>query len=187
MARVPHVSREDLPAEKQSLYDHIERTRGGIDGRGMPNSFRLLLNSPDAAQAVGALGEHIRLRSTLHPAFRETAILGVARALDSQYVWAHHEPIARDVGVRPQVIESIRSGRAPMGLPPKEGVFAQAGKEFVRNGALSERTFQAIEHLLGPEGAVELVVVIGYYAMLNAVLGSLGIELDEHLEATLPV
>ena len=60
------------------------------------------------------------------------------------------------VGVRPQVIEAIRSGRAPMGLPPKEGVFAQAGKEFVRNGALSERTFQAIEHLLGPEGAVEL-------------------------------
>jgi len=187
MARIPYVSREDLPAERQSLYDHIERTRSGIDGKGMPNSFRLLLNGPDAAEAVGALGEHIRLRSTLHPAFRETAILGVARALDSQYVWAHHEPIARAVGVRPQVIESIRSGRAPMGLPPKEGVFAQAGKEFVRSGALSERTFQAIEHLLGPEGAVELVVVIGYYAMLNGVLGSLGIELDEHLEATLPV
>ena len=187
MARVPYVSREDLPAEKQSIYDHIESTRSGIDGRGIPNSFRLLMNSPDAAEAVGALGEHIRLGSTLHPAFRETAILGVARALDSQYVWAHHEPIARAVGVRPQVIESIRSGRAPMGLPPKEGVFAQAGKEFVRNGALSERTFQAIEHLLGPEGAVELVVVIGYYAMLNAVLGSLGIDLDEHLEASLPV
>ena len=187
MARVPYVSREDLPAEKQSVYDHIEATRGGIDGKGIPNSFRLLLNSPDAAEAVGTLGEHIRLGSTLHPAFRETAILGVARALDSQYVWAHHEPIARAVGVRPQVIESIRSGRAPMGLPPKEGVFAQAGKEFVHNGSLSERTFQAVEHLLGPQGAVELVVVIGYYAMLNAVLGSLGIELDEHLEASLPV
>ena len=187
MARIPYISRDDLPAGKQSVYDHIAKTRGGIDGKGMPNSFRLLMNSPDAAEAVGVLGEHIRLRSTLHPAFRETAILGVARALDSQYVWAHHEPIARAVGVRPEVIESIRSGRAPMGLPPKEGVFAQAGKEFVRNGALSERTFQAIEHLLGPEGAVELVVVIGYYAMLNGVLGSLGIELDEHLETTLPV
>ncbi|MCY3543626.1 MAG: carboxymuconolactone decarboxylase family protein [Chloroflexi bacterium] len=187
MARVPYISRDDLPADKRPLYDHIEQTRGGIDGKGMPNSFRLLLNSPDGAEAVGALGEHIRLRSSLHPAFRETAILGVARALDSQYVWAHHEPIARSVGVRDEVIESIRSGRAPMGLPPKEGVFAQAGKEFVRNGALGERTFQAVEHLLGPEGAVELVVVIGYYTMLNAVLGSLGIELDDHLEATLPI
>ena len=185
MARVPYVSREDLPDDKRRIYDHIADTRGGIDGHGMPNSFRLLLNSPDAAEAVGQVGEHIRLRSTLHPAFRETAILGVARALDSDYVWAHHEPIARAVGVRPQVIEAIRSGRAPMGLPPKEGVFAQAGKEFARDGALSERTFQAIEHLLGPEGAVELVLVVGYYAMLNGVLGSLGIELDGHLEATL--
>ena len=187
MAYVPYISREDLPAGKQPIFDRIAETRGGIDGKGMPNSFRLLLNSPDAAEAVGALGEHVRLNSSLHPAFRETAILGVARALNSQYVWAHHEPIAREVGVRPQVIEAIRSGRAPMGLPPKEGVFAQAGKEFAQNGALSERTFQAIEHLLGPQGAVELVVVIGYYVMLNGVLGSLGIELDEHLEATLPV
>lgn len=187
MARIPYISRDDLPADKQSIYDHIAATRGGIDGKGMPNSFRLLMNSPDTAESVGALGEHVRLRSSLHPAFRETAILGVARALDSQYIWAHHEPIARNVGVRPQVIEAIRSGKAPMGLPPKEGVFAQAGKEFARNGALSERTFQAIEHLLGPEGAVELVVVIGYYAMLNGVLGSLGIEMDEHLEATMPV
>ena len=185
MARIPYIGKDDLPADKQHIYDQIEATRGGIDGHGMPNSFRLLLNSPDAAEAVGRLGEHIRLRSTLHPAFRETAILGVARALDSDYVWAHHEPIARAVGVRPQVIDAIRSGRAPMGLPPKEGVFAQAGKEFVRNGALSERTFQAIEHLLGAEGAVELVVVIGYYAMLNGVLGSLGIELDAHLTASL--
>ena len=68
MARVPYVSREDLPAEKQSVYDRIAETRGGIDGHGMPNSFRLLLNSPDAAEAVGQLGEHVRLRSTLHPA-----------------------------------------------------------------------------------------------------------------------
>ena len=62
MARVPYVSREDLPAEKQSIYDNLEATRGGIDGKGIPNSFRLLLNSPDAAEAVGALGEHIQAR-----------------------------------------------------------------------------------------------------------------------------
>lgn len=186
MARVPYVSREDLSADKQPIYDHIAATRGGIDGGEMPNSFRLLMNSPDAADAVGRLGEHVRLGSTLDAVIRETAILGVARALDSRYVWGHHEPVARAVGVRPAVIEAIRSGRAPMGLPPKEGVFVQAGKEFVRDGALSEHTFQAVEHLLGSQGVVELVVVIGYYVMLNAMLASLGVEPDAHLEASLP-
>lgn len=36
-------------------------------------------------------------------------------------------------------------------------------------------------------GAVDLVVVIGYYAMLNAVLASLGVELEPHLAPSLPV
>ena len=187
MARVPYVSRDDLAIDKQSIYDRIAETRSSIEGGGMPNSFRLLMNSPAAAEAVGHLGEYIRLHSALDPAARETAILGVARALNSQYEWAHHEPVARAVGVRDAVIEAIRSGRAPMGLPPKEGVFAQAGKELAQNGALAERTFQAVEHLLGAQGAVDLVVAIGYYAMLNAVLASLGVELEPHLAPSLPV
>ena len=94
--------------------------------------------------------------------------------------------MARAVGVRDEVIEAIRSGRAPMGLPPKEGVFAQASKELVKDGVIGERTFQAVEHLLGPSGAVDLLVVISYYAMLHRTLASLGIELEPHLEPLLP-
>ena len=69
---------------------------------------------------------------------------------------AHHEPIAKQVGARDQVIESIRSGRAPMGVPAKEGVFAQTAKEFTSEGSLTERTFQPILHILGPRHTVDL-------------------------------
>ena len=186
MARLPYVSREQLPADKQTLYDHIAETRGSIEGGGIPRSFQLLMKSPDAAASVAQLGEHIRLRSSLDHAIRETAILGTARALNSHYVWAHHEPLARRAGVREEVIEAIRSGKAPMGLPPKEGVFVAAAKELVQKGALSERTVQAIDHLLGPQGTVDVVVVISYYAMLHRALASLGIELEPGLEANLP-
>lgn len=187
MARLPYVSKEQLPADKQALYDHIASTRGGIEGGGMPQSFKLLMNSPDAAASVAQLGEHIRLQSSLDPVIRETAILGTARALNSEYEWAHHEPVARQVGVRDEVIEAIRSGKAPMGLPPKEGVFVAAAKELVQRGALSERTVQAIDHLLGPQGTVDVAVVISYYAMLHRLLASLGIELEPGLHADLPV
>ena len=151
-----------------------------------PNSFRLLLNSPDAAEAVGRLGEYLRLQSSLDPVVREIAILSTAKALNNTYEWTHHEPIARQVGVRDEVIESIKSGRAPMGLPAKEGVFAQAAKELVTKGTLSERTFQAIEHLLGPQQSVDLLVLIGYYAMLGTVLSALGAELEPGWEPISP-
>ena len=182
MARLPYVSRGDLPQDRHQIYDRIAETRASAESPGVPRSFQLLLNSPDAAEAVAALGEYIRFRSPLDPVIRETAILAAANELDNQYEWAHHEPIARRVGVRDQVIESIKSGRAPMGLPAKEGVFAQAAKELAGKGAMTERTFEAILHLLGPQQTVDLVVLIGYYAMLSGALNALGVELEPDLE-----
>ena len=58
MARVPYVSREDLPADKRGIYDHIVETRGKP-----ANVFLALLNGPDAAEAVAALGEFVRFNS----------------------------------------------------------------------------------------------------------------------------
>ena len=188
MARVPRIDRAALSVEGVQVYDQIEETRGSMGpGVGMPNSFRALLNSPGAAAAVGQLGEYLRFNTTLEPVVREIAILSVARHTDSEYVWAHHLPVARDVGVREEVIESIRTGRAPMGLPAKEGVFAQAAKELVTQGDLTDRTFQAVEHLLGPSAVVEFVVLVGYYAMLSVALRALGVELEGGLESDLNV
>ena len=174
MARVPYVSRESLPASKRHVYDDIAGSRGSV-----LHVFQALLNSPDAAEAVAGLGEYIRYRSPLDPAVRETAILSAAKELNSAYEWAQHEPAAREAGVRDEVIEAIRTGRAPMGLPAKEGVFTQAARELVRNGTLTDRTFQAILHLLGPSQTVDLVVLVGYYALLHRVIGALGVELED--------
>ena len=180
MARLPYVSRDDLPNDKKPIYDRIAETRASVESRGeIPRSFQALLNSPDAADVVGAVGEYIRFKSPLDPVIRETTILAVANELNNEYEWVQHEPIARRIGVRDQVIEAIKSGRAPMGLPPKEGVFAQAAKELARTGTMTERTFQAILHLLGPQQTVDLVVLIGYYTMLSGALNALGVEVDE--------
>ncbi len=182
MARLPYVNRDDLAEDKKPIYDRIAETRAEAESRpGLPHSFGVLLNSPEAAEAIGALGEYLRLRSSLSPVIRETAIIAVARELGSKYEWAHHEPIARRAGVRDEVIESIKNGRAPMGIPAKEGVFVQAAKELARGG-MSERTFQAILHLLGPRQTVDLVVLIGYYSMLAGALGAFDVDLEPGLE-----
>ncbi len=179
MARVPYLDRDDLAEDDRHIYDRIAETRGSVEpDTPMPNSFRALLNSPGAADAVGRLGEYLRFESTLDPVAREIAILSVAQQTNSAYEWAHHAPVARQVGVSEAVIESIRTGRAPMGIPAKDGIFAQAVKELVSDGTLSLKTFQGIEHLLGPGGAVNLVVLVGYYAMLATALSALDIEVE---------
>jgi hypothetical protein len=51
---------------------------------------------------------------------------------------------------------------------------------------MTDRTFQAILHLLGPQQTVDLIVLVGYYAMLATALNALGIELEAGLEPGLP-
>ena len=117
---------------------------------------------------------------------QDHALAGGEGAVDVLLVRREADGVARRVGVRDEVIEAIRSGKAPMGLPPKEGVFAQVAKEMVIGKGLSDRTFQAVEHLLGPEQTVELIVLVGYYSMLSRVMDALGLELEPGVEPGLP-
>jgi 4-carboxymuconolactone decarboxylase len=177
LARVPYVQRDQMPPDKLGIYDRIASTRGSVQ-----NVFAALLNSPDAAEAVTSMGEYLRYNCPLDPAIRETAILATAREMGNRYEWAQHEPVAREVGVRDEVIEAIRSGKAPMGLPAKEGVFAQGARELTRDGALTERTLAAIEHLLGTRQAVDFVVLVSYYGMVARIISTFQVDFDEWLD-----
>ena len=176
MARVPYVDRESLSESDQPIFDQIAKTRGKVS-----NVFTALLNNPGAAEAVTSLGEYIRYRSRLDPIIRETAILTTARELNNKYEWAQHEPVAKDVGVRGEVIDSILSGKGPMGLPAKEGIFIQASKELIKTGSVSNPTYQALDHLLGTQLTIDFIVTVGYYSMLSRLISSLGVDLDDGL------
>ena len=174
MARVPYVKRDDLSEPQRSIFDQISKTRGRVS-----NVFAAFLNNPDAAEVVTAVGEYVRYKSNLNPAIRETAILTTAKELQNAYEWAQHEPIAREVGVRDQVIDSILSGKGPMGLPAKEGIFIQGTMELVRNSTVTTRTYQALDHLLGTQLTIDFIVTVGYYSMLAKIISSLDIDIDD--------
>ncbi|MAX04166.1 MAG: hypothetical protein CL883_02445 [Dehalococcoidia bacterium] len=176
MARVPYVKREDLSDEQKPIFDRIAKTRGSVQ-----NVFGALMNNPQAAEVVTSVGEYIRYKSKLDPAIRETAILTTAKELNNSYEWAQHEPVALEVGVRDEVIDAILSGKGPMGLPAKEGIFIQAAKELVRDATLNKKTFQALEHLLGVELTIDFLVTVGYYSMVARVISALGVDFDDWL------
>ena len=167
MARVKYVKRDDLTEEQKPIFDRIAETRGSVD-----NVFTALLNNPQAAKVVTSVGEYIRYNSKLDPVIRETAILTTAKELNNSYEWAQHEPVARKVGVRDQVIDSILAGKGPMGLPAKEGIYIQAARELIRNATINKTTFQALDHLLGTELTIDYVVTVGYYSMLARIISA---------------
>ena len=177
MARVPYIKREDLSDTLKPIFDRIAKTRGSVQ-----NVFGALMNSPEGAEVVTSVGEYIRYKSKLDPAIRETAILTTAKELNNSYEWAQHEPVAREVGVRDEVIDAILSGKGPMGLPPKEGLFIQAARELVRDATLNKKTFQALEHLLGREMTTDLLITVGYYSMVARIISALEVDFDDWLD-----
>ena len=182
MSRVPYLSREDLSEGKGAIYDRIASQRGHV-----ARPFAALLNSPDLAGRVAAVGEQVRFHSPALPdEVREIATLTTARELDCQYEWSRHVPWAQAAGVRDEVVSAIRDGTSLRRLLPKEAVFVQFTQELLRDKKVRDTTYSAVEHLVGSQGTVDLVVIIAYYALLGYTMAALGVELEPEFPPLLP-
>ena len=73
----------------------------------------------------------------------------------------------------------------PRKLLPKEGVFVQFTRELLKEKSMRDSTFAAVNHLLGANGTIDLITIIGYYAMQCLVVNAVGIELEEGVEPLL--
>lgn len=182
MARVSFLDREDLPPGKQEYYDQIAARRGHV-----ARPFAALLNSPVAASKLAALGEELRYVSpSISPEIREIVTLTTARVLSCEYIWTHHCNSSGEAGVRKEVVERIGAGGPPRGLLPKESVFVHFTRELLEKKSIGDATYSAVEHLLGPQGTVDLVLTIGYYSMLCLAVNALGVNLEDGVIPLLP-
>ena len=90
--------------------------------------------------------------------------------LSSTEVWAAHDPQADRAGVTRKTIEDLRNGREPKSAPKDERAIYAFIKELYRNGRASDRAYKAAHAVLGDAGMVELVGLLGYYAMVAMTL-----------------
>ncbi len=183
MPRVSLLTKEQLPPEKQPLYDQIAGPRGHV-----APPFAALLNSPEVAARVAALGEQLRYSgASLPPEVREIVTLAVARHMRCQYIFTHHVASAKQAGLRDEVVQVIKDIAPPRRLLPKEGVFVQFTRELLEEKRIRDATYAAVEHLLGRQATVDLVVTIGYYTLQCYVVNAVGIELEEGGQPLMPV
>lgn len=176
MARVPYVTRNDLSEGQRAIYDEIAGLRNTTV---LGNGFHALLNSPEAAQQVSALGAYLRFRSVLPALLRELTILAVASELACEYEWRYHAPLASRSGASEEVIAAIQAGRVPEGLAPGETAAVRYAQELLRNRRVAPETFAAAQSALGNSGVVELTLAVGYYSMLALAFHALEVEPDE--------
>ena len=161
MARLPLVPETEVPTAMQAAYQRI------VQGETLlPTTFRALFASPGVASQLVGLDDMVSSKVGLEPWIRLTVALTVFHDREDQALWDSFEPLARQAGVRDAVIDAIAAGTAPRGLLPKEGIWAQFAIEVLR-GQVRDSTWQAVTHLSGDNGAVEVAFTACYYEMIS--------------------
>ena len=182
MARVPNITREQLKADDQHIFDEIAESRGYVAG-----PYGVLLNSPELARCVAALGAYVRFQSVLSPILREVAILATTWEARSQYGFTAHVHLARQANVAESTIDAIRTGKAPDGLEPKEAAVVRYVQELLRNNKVSNEAFNDVKERLGIQGVVDLTGTVGHYMVVGTVLAAFEVELTPGTTPELPV
>ncbi len=184
MARIPMVTRESVAEELRGVFDELDAAPGGI-GTG---PMSILKHSPEMARRATPFWEYVRNESTVPHAMRELAMLVTARAKDCVYIWDRHVPIARQSGLSNELIDSLRDRKPLPSLSPSEAAVINLANEFFTSNRVSEATFKAAHDQFGTQALVELVTLMGYYAMLAFNANTVDLQLThESDEPVLPV
>ena len=146
--------------------------------------FIALLHHPALARHLQGLGEQLRWKSTLPPHLVELAVLVTARRWTCQHEWFMHEPLARNSGLDGAIIDAIREQREPRATGDEALVYAFC-RDAHAGGRVSDENFAAVRARFGVDGAVELLVLSGYYTMMAMVLNTAGLPLPGDAEPPL--
>ena len=175
--RLPAIPENKLSPEQKSLMSAIASGPRGTFK--MSGPFFCYLHSPGFGELAQKLGAHLRFGTSIEPRLTEFAILATARQWKAQYEWAAHEPQALKAGVKPKTIQDLRTGREPKSAPRDERAIYAFIKDLYKTGRVSDRSYKAVQSIIGDAGTVELVGLLGYYAMVAMTLNAFRMPVPE--------
>jgi 4-carboxymuconolactone decarboxylase len=142
--------------------------------------FAAWMHAPAFGELAQKLGAHCRYGTALSPRLSEFAILCTARLWRAQYEWLAHAPIAEKGGVRPKTIEDLRLGRMPRSAPKDERAIYDFVQELYKTRRVTDRTYKRMKSVVGDVAMVELVGILGYYALISMTLNVFRMLPPEH-------
>jgi 4-carboxymuconolactone decarboxylase len=128
------------------------------------------MHAPELGDLAQKLGAHCRYNKALPSRLSEFAILCTARLWRAQYEWYAHAPMAERAGVKPKTIQDLRAGRAPKSAPQDERAIYAFVQELYKTRRVSDATYKRARAFLGDAATVELVGILGYYALISMTL-----------------
>lgn len=188
MARISYLDAEDLPpAYRDLLTTHLEISLPDVDAYdtvqshnvagGARNIYRLFAHEPEVLRSHR---EHLSLmwaEFDVAPRDREIVLLVAARALDAEYEWHHHVPVALDEGLTADEIRAI-ADRDLGGFTDEERALAAYAEAFVAYDVTDE-VHDRVAAFYDERQLLDLAVLLGFYVHIASTVMALDIDVEE--------
>jgi len=171
MARIPYAS----PEQHHELMRNIRLPEDAA----RTNAFGMLAHAPEIGCSVLKLIHSILTAADLDFFLHELVILRVSQRIQAWYAWTQHIAIARAIGLSDAQTGALARGDAPEELfSPRERALLAFTDELLDRPRVSDDTFAQACDWFSPREVVELMITIGYFRMIGALLTNLDVELD---------
>lgn len=181
MARLRALQRDALPEDQRRFFDAVRWIRR----RPISGPFIVSINSSaDLAARIAHLGHYFHSRGqgdeSILPMRVRTFISVIgSRALDAPYEWSAWVNWSLEAGVPQETVDDVREGRAPRNLTAEDRLLTDFCTQLISgNHRVSDATFKAALDRYGVQGIVELVMTVGYFALIALPLNAFEIEMS---------
>jgi 4-carboxymuconolactone decarboxylase len=182
VGRLPVFDRAHATPEQEAvLAEILAGPRRNLNG-----PFLGWIHSPELAQHAQRLGAFCRYQTGLPLRLSEIAILITAARWRSQAEWHIHYPIALDAGVPAAMAEAIRTGRRPAFDDADDALIFDFATEVYDTKRVSDATFQKAIESFGHTATINLVGLLGYYALVAMTLNVFDMRADGQTELPFP-
>jgi len=165
VARLEPLKMEELTAEQKAIYAQVSRNRPRVSG-----PFGVWLRTPPIAEAANRLVNAVRENGKLEKRQYELIVMTVASHWTASYAWAAHEGTALETGLTADVIQAIRTKKAPAFSRPDERMIHDAVTSLLEKRKLSDDAYQGLLKEFGLEKTIEIITIAGIYSMIATVL-----------------
>jgi alkylhydroperoxidase family enzyme len=142
--------------------------------------FTMLAHSPSTVQPFLGLAQALYTSLDLPVRDRELAILTLADAVGSEFVFAQHVPISETAGIDEKLRRAIRDhDHQNPALSDRDRAIVLFTAELVTAEPVSDATFTGLRRHLSEREVVELLHVCGYYWTLSRLCTVLQVNLTQ--------
>lgn len=169
MARIPYPDLDKLDPEVGAFMRRIDP---------MVNVFHMLAHAETAVRPFMRLGNALLFRGDLDAVLREIVILRVGHVTGSTYETHQHRIVGRNCGMSDAQIDAVPDGEASEVFDDRQKLAIRMTDEVLANVRMRDATFEAAAAAFSHRELTELLLVIGFYAMIAGVLENLQIEIE---------